>query len=67
MAVQQQMMYQQTDLSDRKAISVVTDTEATMIAAGCHFVERSLQEDGKMKWLGCIDHLLQLVIKISLF
>ena len=34
-----------------------------MIAAGRLFVERSLQEGGKTKWLGCIDHLLQLVTK----
>ncbi len=34
-----------------------------MIAAGRLFVERSLQEGGKNKWLGCIDHLLQLVTK----
>jgi hypothetical protein len=27
------------------------------------FVERSLEEGGKTKWLGCIDHLLQLVTK----
>ena len=51
------------DLSYCEAIAVVTDTEATMIAAGRLFVERSLQEGGKTKWLGCIDHLLQLVTK----
>ncbi len=51
------------DLSYTEAIAVVTDTEATMIAA-CHlFVSRSLEEDGKTKWLGCIDHLLHLVTK----
>jgi hypothetical protein len=51
------------DLSYCEAVAVVTDTEATMIAAGRLFVERSLQEGGKTKWLGCIDHLLQLVTK----
>jgi hypothetical protein len=51
------------DLSYNEAVAVVTDTEATMIAAGHLFVERSLQEGGKTKWLGCIDHLLQLVTK----
>jgi hypothetical protein len=53
------------DLSYNEAVAVVTDTEATMIAAGHLFVERSLQEGGETKWLGCIDHLLQLVTKKS--
>ncbi len=35
------------DLSYCEAIADVTDTEATMIAAGHLFVERSLQEGGK--------------------
>jgi hypothetical protein len=51
------------DLSYNEAVAVVTDTEATMIAAGQLFVERSLGEGGDTKWLGCIDHLLQLVTK----
>jgi hypothetical protein len=34
-----------------------------MIAAGRLFVSRSLAEGGETKWLGCIDHLLQLVTK----
>ena len=38
-------------------------TEPTMIAEGRIFVERSLKGGGKTKWLGCIDHLLQLVNK----
>ena len=46
-----------------KAVAVVTDTEATMISAGRMLVSRSLREGGKTKWLGCIDHLLQLVTK----
>jgi hypothetical protein len=51
------------DLSYREAVAVVTDTEATMIAAGRLLVQRSLEEGGTTKWLGCIDHLLQLVTK----
>jgi len=37
------------DLSYNEAVAIVTDTEATMIAAGHLFVERSLQEGGKTK------------------
>jgi hypothetical protein len=51
------------DLSYPRAVAVATDTEATMISAGRLLVSRSLEEDGKMKWLGCIHHLLQLVFK----
>ena len=40
------------DLSYNTAVAIVTDTEATMIAAGRLFVERSLQAGGKTKWLG---------------
>jgi hypothetical protein len=46
-----------------KAVAVVTDTEATMISAGCLFVSRSLVSGGKPKRLGCIDHFLQLVTR----
>jgi len=48
-------------LSYHEAVSIVTDTEPTMIAAGRIYVQGSLKEGGKSKWLGCIDHLLQLV------
>ncbi len=51
------------DLSYSEAVAVVTDTEATMIDAGRLFASRSLAHGGKTKWLGCIDHLLQLVTK----
>jgi len=44
-----------------EAVSIVTDTESTMIAAGQIFVQQSLKEGGTTKWLGCIDHFLQLV------
>ena len=50
-------------LSYREAVSIVTDTEPTMIAAGRIFVQQSLKGGGKAKWLGCIDHLLQLVTR----
>jgi hypothetical protein len=42
---------------------VVTDTEATMIAAGRLFVSKSVEEGGTTKWISCIDQLLQLVTK----
>jgi len=44
-------------------VAAVTDTEATMIAASQLFVSRSSLQGGKTKWLGCINHLLQLVTK----
>jgi len=50
-------------LSYCEAVSIVTDTEPTMIAAGQIIVQRSLKGGVKTKWLGFIDHLLQLVIK----
>ena len=50
-------------LSYCEAVSIVTDTEHTMIAAGRIFVQRSLKGGRKTKWLGCIDHLLQLVTR----
>ncbi len=51
------------DLSYTEAVAVVTDTEATMIAAGQLFVSKSVEEGGTTKWIGCIDHLLQLVTR----
>ena len=45
------------------AVAVVTDTENTMVAAGRLFVQHSAEANGSTKWLGCIDHLLQLVTK----
>jgi hypothetical protein len=48
-----------------KAVVVVTDTEATMVVAGCLFVSNSVAPAGKTKWMGCIDHLVQLCTKIS--
>ena len=51
------------NLSYHKAVSIVTDTEATMIAAGRIFVQRSLKGGSKTKWLGIIEHLLKLVAK----
>lgn len=55
----------QFDLTYSKAVAVVTDTEATMIAAGRLFVSRSHLNGGKTKWIGCIDHLVQLVTKLA--
>ncbi len=51
------------DLPYSNAVAVVTDTKATMVAAGCLFVWNSVAANGNTKCLGCIDHLLQLVTK----
>jgi hypothetical protein len=59
---EQQLM--QFDLHYSNAVAVVTDTESTMIAAGRLFVSNSEAQGGKTKWLGCIDHLVQLCTKI---
>jgi len=56
-----------TIVKSTKFICPVTDTEATMIAAGRIFVQSSLKGGGKTKWIGCIDHLLQLLTKKSIF
>ena len=50
-------------LSYHEAVSIVTDTEPTMIAARQIFVQLSLKGGGKIKWLGCIENLLQLVTR----
>jgi len=44
---------------------VVTDTEATMVAAGCLFKEKSNKAGGCTEWHGCIDHKLELVTKLA--
>jgi hypothetical protein len=44
---------------------IVTDTEATMIAAGRLFKEKSIEEGGRTSWHGCIDHKLELVTKLA--
>jgi len=44
---------------------VVTDTEATMIAAGRNFKEKSSQAGGSTAWHGCIDHKLELVTTLD--
>jgi len=54
-------------LSYHDAVSIVTDTEPNIIAEGRIFVQRSLKEGGKTKWLGCIDHLLQLATKQAFY
>jgi len=50
-------------LSFHEAVSIVTDTEAIMIATGRIFVQSSLKGGTRTKWLGCIDNLLQLVTR----
>jgi hypothetical protein len=55
----------QFDLLYSNAIAVVTDTESTMIAAGRLFISNSEAQGGRTKWLGCIDHLVQLCTKIA--
>jgi hypothetical protein len=44
---------------------IVMDTEATMIAAGRLFKEKSIEEGGRASWHGCIDHKLELVTKLA--
>jgi len=44
---------------------VVTDTEATMVAAGRKFIEHSEEQNGRTKWHGCVDHLLELITGIA--
>ena len=45
--------------------AVVTDTEATMVAAGRLFVQSSRNAGGDTAWHGCIDHQLELVTGIA--
>ncbi len=45
--------------------AVVTDTEESIIAAGRMMVRNAEQRGGVIKWHGCIDHLLELVIGIA--
>jgi hypothetical protein len=44
---------------------VVTDTEATMVAAGRLFKENSYEAGGTTSWHGCIDHMLELITKLA--
>ncbi len=44
---------------------VVTDTEATMVAAGRLFKSNSIAEGGATSWHGCIDHILELITKLA--
>jgi len=50
-----------------EAVSVITDTDPTTIKARWIFVQWSLKGGGSAKWLGCIDHLLRLVTRKSIF
>jgi hypothetical protein len=53
------------DLHYRNMTAVVTDTEESIIAAGRMMVRNAEQRGGVIKWHGCIDHLLELVIGIA--
>jgi hypothetical protein len=44
---------------------VVTNTELTMIAAGCLFKEKSALSGVNTSWHDCIDHKLELVTKLA--
>jgi hypothetical protein len=55
----------QFSLDYSKAVAVITDTESTMIAAGHLFVSNRQAQSGRTKWLGYIDHLVQLCTKIA--
>lgn len=52
-------------LQYNKMTAVVTDTEATMVAAGRLFVEHSHQANGDTRWHGCVDHQLEIVTRIA--
>ena len=56
---------QEYNLSYNNMTAVVTDTEATMVAAGRLFVDHSNRANGRTVWHGCIDHLLELVTGIA--
>ena len=42
-------------------VSLVTDTEATMVKSGRLFKQNALQHNVTLEWHGCIAHLLELV------
>ncbi len=44
---------------------IVTDTEATMVKAARIFALHAQQAASEISWHGCIDHLLNLVTKLS--
>lgn len=46
-------------LSYKKLVANVTDTEATMIAAGRLLIDHSLANGGKASWGPCVDHVLE--------
>jgi hypothetical protein len=52
-------------LNYNKLTCIVTDTEATMVAAGRLFIANSKESGGNTSWHGCIDHLLELVTGIA--
>jgi hypothetical protein len=54
------------NLSYSELTCVITNTESTMIAAGCLFKEKSFELVGVTSWHGCIDHKLELVTKLAL-
>jgi hypothetical protein len=53
------------NLSYTNMTAVVTDTEATMVSAGRLFVQNSIRNQGRTKWHGCVDHLLELVTGLA--
>jgi hypothetical protein len=53
------------NLSYPQLTCIVTDTESTMIAAGCLFMDKSVEAGGTTSWHGCIDHKLELVTKLA--
>ncbi len=56
---------QEYNLSYDNMTAVVTDTKATMVAAGRLFIYYSAHANGRTIWHGCIDHLLELVTGIA--
>jgi hypothetical protein len=56
---------QEYSLSYTNMTAAVTDTEATVVAAGRLFVDHSACANGRIVWHGCIDHLQELVTGIA--
>lgn len=59
-------MMEKFSLSYKKLVANVTDTEATMIAAGRLLVENSAANGGKACWGPCVDHILECTTGVAM-
>jgi zinc finger BED domain-containing protein 1 (E3 SUMO-protein ligase ZBED1) len=53
------------NLSYKNLVANVTDTEATMVAAGRILVQNSKRNGGESAWSPCVDHLLECTTAIA--